>query len=261
MKLNRTDLKKIMYDFNSISNRLMQANFNDHTGIVRKYVAFIKATPIIYDYIIDCGPCEQDMEEEFKMVGESYGRCIFELGDTTEEEVRNVFAILDYIAEKGVNVCHWIASGYTDSTKFQDRVRAFNDRVTMVLIRHIERYLTKVGIDMGLDDNTQYNISVNHGQVNIATDNATITATNNMGIDYTHLEELINEVKDKAIGFNSEEKEALMDSLEVIEEQAKSNQVRKSLVRTAITTLKGLKGTVEFIAAIAALVQFVQPLL
>lgn len=63
MKLNRAELRKVLYDFNSISNRLLQADFQDYTTVVSKFVEFIKKTPVIYDYIIDCGPCEQDMKQ------------------------------------------------------------------------------------------------------------------------------------------------------------------------------------------------------
>ena len=94
MKLNRAELRKIIYDFNSISNRLLQADYNDYTGVVSKFVAFIKATPIILDYILDCGSCDWNMDEEFQEIRQSYGRLIFSLGDTNEDEVRNVFAIL-----------------------------------------------------------------------------------------------------------------------------------------------------------------------
>ena len=38
MNLNRAELKKIMYDFNSNSNRLLQADFHDHAKVVAKFV-------------------------------------------------------------------------------------------------------------------------------------------------------------------------------------------------------------------------------
>ena len=55
MTLNRTDLKKIIYDFNSISNRLLQADFNDYLDVLTKFISFLVNTPIIYDYIVVCG--------------------------------------------------------------------------------------------------------------------------------------------------------------------------------------------------------------
>ena len=261
MRLNRAELRKIMYDFNSVSNRLLQADFNDHSGVLSKFVNFIKTTPIIYDYVSDCGTCNQNIEEEIKEVSNSYGRCIFSLGDTNEEEVCNVFAILDYITEKNISVCFGIGGAYTTSSKYQDRVKAFNDRVVMVLIRHIENYLTKVGIDMGIDEKVTYSITVSNGQVNIANDSATITANNNVGLDIDQLERLISNVRNTATGLSDGDAEVMSDSLEAIEDQVKAKKPKKGVIKTAITALKTLKGTVEFAAAIAALIQFVQAVL
>ena len=50
------------------------------------------------------------------------------------------------------------------------KIKGFNERFVMVLIRHVERYLTKVGIDMGLDDKITYNVTVHNGQAIIASD-------------------------------------------------------------------------------------------
>lgn len=258
MKLNRAELRKIIYDFNNIANRLLQANYNDYTGVIRRFVTFIKNTPIIYDYILDCGTCDYNMDEEFQEIRQSYGRLIFSLGDTNEEEVCVIFSILGYIAEKEVDISHAIAAGYTSSNKYQDRVKAFNDRVVMVLIRHIESYLTKVGIDMGVDEKITYSITVNNGQVNIANDNASITATNNIGVDLTHLETLLQNVRSTASDIDGEDAEILTDSLEVIEEQIKSENPKKSFIKTALAGIKAVKGTAEFAAAVAALIQFIQ---
>ena len=41
MKLNRNDLRKIQYDFNSFSNRLLQADFKDYTDVLRKFLKYI----------------------------------------------------------------------------------------------------------------------------------------------------------------------------------------------------------------------------
>ena len=72
------------------------------------------------------------------------------------------------------SIYHGVAMGYSSSTKFQDKIKGFNERFIMVLIGHIERYLTKVGIDMELDDKVVYNVTVHKGQAIIATDNASV---------------------------------------------------------------------------------------
>jgi hypothetical protein len=250
-----------MYDFNSISNRLLQADFQDHTAVVSKFVEFIRKTPIIYDFIMDCGTCEQDIKQEFDEVGKSYGRCIFTLGDTNEAEIRNVYAILCYISDNNIETFRFVAMGYSTSKGYQEKIKGFNDRVIMVLIRHIETYLTKIGIDMGLDEKTTYSITVHNGQVNIANDNASITATNSVGIDATQLAELVKDIRVAANGLSGEDSETLESSLEVVEAEATADKPRKSFIKTAISGLTALKGTAEFAAAVVALVQFLQPLL
>jgi hypothetical protein len=132
----------------------------------------------------------------------------------------------------------------------------------MVLIRHIERFLTKIGIDMGVDERVTYSITVESGQVNIASDNSVINATNTINtIDYDKLIQLIDEVEKNAQGISEEDFETLVSSIDVIKEEIKSANPRKSFLKTAILGLKGLKNTAEFAAAVTALIQFIQPML
>ncbi len=131
-----------------------------------------------------------------------------------------------------------IGVGYSSSNKFQDKIKGFNERFVMVLIRHIERYLTKVGIDMGLDDKITYNVTVQNGQSIIATDNANVTATNTVGADAGELAKLIADVRALSGNLSSEEQETVSDSLEVIEAEASSDKPKKGMLRTAIAALK-----------------------
>lgn len=261
MRLNRNELRKIQYDFNSFSNRLLQADFRDYTDVLRKFLSFINSTPIIFDYISDCGKCDWDLENEIKQVQSSYGIKIFSTGDTEEEEVRNVYAVLQYIVEKSIEVHYGIGMGYSFSNEFQDKIRGFNDRFVMVLIRHIERYLTKVGIDMGLDDKITYNVTVKDGQVIIATDNANVTATNTVGTDTGELAKLIADVRALLENLSSDEREIASDSLEVIEAEASSNKPKKGMLRAAIAALKGITSITEFGEAVTALSKFVDMLI
>ena len=62
----------------------------------------------------------------------------------------------------------------------------------MVLIRHVESYLTKVGIDMGIDEKNIYNVTVQNGQAIIANDNSSVMATTNIGATANDIEQLID---------------------------------------------------------------------
>lgn len=93
MKLNKNDLRKIQYDFNSYSNRLLQANYMDYADVLRKYLNYLTNTPVVFDYIQSCGTCDMDVEGTVKDVQQSCGRLIFVPGDTEKEEIRNIYAI------------------------------------------------------------------------------------------------------------------------------------------------------------------------
>lgn len=261
MRLNRNELRKIQYDFNSISNRLLQADYDDYTGVLGKFLNYIEVTPIIMDFVKDCGECDWDLEKEVKEVQASYGRLIFSTGDSDEEEVCNVYAVLRYLVDTNNSIFRGIARGYSHSDGFQDKIKGYNERFVMVLIRHIERYLTKVGIDMGLDDKVIYNVTVHNGQAIIASDNATVTATNTVGLDTGELAKLITNVKAASITLTPEDQETMTDSLEVIENEASSEKPKKSMIRTALTALKTIKGAVEFGSAVAALAEFIGPMI
>ena len=257
MRLNRKELRKIQYDFNCFANRLLQADFQDYTGVLGKFLNYIDSTPIIIDFIHDCGKCDLDISDEVKGVQASYGRMIFSTGDTDKEEIRNVYAVLHYLSDTNNSVYRGVAMGYSYSNGFQDIIRGFNDRFVMVLIRHIERYLTKVGIDMGLDEKITYNVTVENGQAIIATDGSTVNATNQVGVDVGKLAKLISAVQDTTDSLTPEEKEAVAESVEVIDAEISRGKPKKSLLKTALTTLNTIKGAAEFSAAVAALVQFV----
>lgn len=114
----------------------------------------------------------------------------------------------------------------------------------------------------GADEQNVFNVTVNKGQAIIANDNASVTVTANIGADASELEKLIAAVRDK-IGTiaSDEDKEAASESLEVIEAEVVSEKPKKSMIKTAMATLQAIKGTVEFGSAVAALIQFIGPML
>lgn len=261
MKINRNELKKIVYDFNSISNRLLRAEYDDCDNLLKKFLYFIENNELIFDYIKDCDEPTYDIAEEVNEVLKSYGRAIFELGNTDEEEVTNIYHILKYCSENNKSIVY-LGNSYTTSSKFNDMVKGFGERVIMVLIRHIEGYLTKIGIDMGMDENIKYSITVNDGLVNLAMDNATINATQNNGINMDELKKLLDNLKKESVNIsNADDMESVNESIEVIESELAQTVPRKSLIKTALAGLKTVKGTVEFGSAVVALIQFVQTIL
>lgn len=251
-------MKKVLYDFNSIANRFMRVDYQEYNSVLGKFLAYIDDAEIIADYIRDCGQPIYNVKAEIDEVNKSFGCAIFELGDTEQQEVANIYHILKYCFENDILIPRTIARSYSSSNKYQDMAKEFNERVSMVLINHIEGYLTKIGIDMGMDEHIKYSITVNNGQVNLASDSATINATQNNGVDAQQLQGLLEAVRKESTGLSKEDSEIAVDNLEVVESELAQPTPRRGFLKTALAGLQMIKGTAEFGAAVVALVQFVQ---
>lgn len=258
MELNKKELRKLLLEFKGISSRLMRVNYEDYNDVLRKFLSFIESQPVINDFIDDCGPPSYEVADEVQQVIQSH-RLIFDLGSTDAEEVSNIYNILKYCDQNQIDIPARIGDSYSRSTKYQDMSDDFNQRVVFVLISHISKFLEKIGVDMGMDENVKYSITVNNGQVNLANDQATINATMNNGVDMHTLMTLISEVKNKLSDeFSTEEQEEINDSLETIKEELSKNFPRKGLIKTALRGLSSFTSkSVQFAAAVASISSFI----
>lgn len=239
----------------------MKVDFNDYSIVLKKFLTHVESIDLIWDFILDAGDPSYDVAEEVGEVN-GYSDALLELGNTEREEVTNIYHILRYSVDNNVDIPRGLALSYSTSNKYQDKAREFNNRVVLVLIDHIEAYLTKVGIDMGLDEQTKFNITVNNGQVNLASDNAMIQATQNNGVDPNAMQLLVNDILTKIDnGVSAEQKQEVEESLELITEQVESSNPKRRMISMALTGLKAIKGSTEFAAAVATLAQFLQPML
>lgn len=263
MELNKKDLKKIIYDFNSKSNRLLHSYFEDYSKNLTVFLRFICDNPLIYSYIKKCGEPNINVEEEVERVKMSYGSEIFNIGETEEEETSNVFAILMYLREESISIPYSVGLSYVHgSTRYQDGIDGFNQRFVMILIQNIENYLSKLAIDLGVGENSTMNIDVKNGQVNIAQDNAKIEAHNVIRDfpDNKELDKLIKAVRDTyQASDNHEELESINVSLDIIKEEILKKKPRKEYINTALSLLKSINNTTQFAAAVTAIAGFVVP--
>lgn len=132
------------------------------------------------------------------------------------------------------------------------------------IISEIERIIG----DSKMDENTcidnRLSISVMGGtaQINAAFDNAKVEATQHVGYDENKLAELVGNIRDTlSTGISADDIEIAASNLYVIEDELNGGKPRKSFLKVALKSLEAIKGTVEFGAAVAALVQFIQPML
>ena len=237
MEINKKDLKSISYDFRRISNRLITISYKEMKSVLTMFINHIEGNEIIFDYINSCKRLGYDVEKDFEEVVSSYGRQVFNLGISEEEEVFTSYKILKYLVETGSD-CSMVAMGYSKGNTYDERIRAFNNRVSLVLIQHIEGYLMKIGIKMGYDEEEKYMVTINGTQVNISKDHSTLNAINNNGTDSNDLVKLVTAIKgliDETIP--DEEKETIIESVETIQEQLQSTTPKKGLIKNCMLGL------------------------
>ena len=105
----------------------------------------------------------------------------------------------------------------------------------MVLIGNIEDYLTKVGIDMGLDENIIWN--VNGGQVNVASGNATINATQNNGVNGKELDDIIKGIIENLTDLKKEDADEIVDVIEMAREELIKPEPKVSRLRNCLALI------------------------
>lgn len=255
--MDKTDLKIIIRKYNSTCSRLLMADPNDYIADLKKFIRHLDSTEIISTYIHSFGDTELNMKVEFDEVLQSYGRSFFETGNDEGEEVKNVYATLKYLSENFENVPLGLYQSYKHKNQNNSgALKEFNSRFTMVLIRHIENYLTEVGIQMGLDENVTYNINGN--QVNIANDNAVINATqNNNGINADELKSLISAMRENLdSNLSEEDKDEAAECMDVIETELLSLQPNEARVKDKFKLLKRIDPGVKFMSACCSLLTF-----
>lgn len=242
MNLNKKDLKIIGYEFKCISNRLLKSPFDEIQPVLNMFINHVDNIEIIHEYINSCKRDGFNIEKEAKEVINGYGRYLFRLGNTIDEEIYTVYTILKYISEDKMPLFGLIRAYDIGSQTFDESIKTFNDRVSLVLINHISDYLTKIGIRMGYDEEEKYMININGGQVNISKDNSTLNATQNIGMNTNELSTLIKEIN-VLLNENipTDEKTMIQESIDTIQSELQNNQPKKGLIKSCI---QGLKSTI-----------------
>lgn len=261
MEVSKIELKILIKEFLSASNRVLRAGYEIYSTELSKFIRFLDTHELISEYIKSCGEPEYDIAQEVDEVTHSYGRSIFSLGSTDEKEVANIYAVVKYMADNNIDGRSYVFYGYSTSKKFQEKVNAFGNEFIRVLITHIENYLTRISIQMGLDDKTTVNVNIENStlantQVNVASKGSAIT-TNQTVCDMERLQKLIRELLNSASDLNEEDRETVNDCIETIS-TITDEKPKKGIIKMALNTLKGIAGTTEFIAAATAIVQFVE---
>lgn len=229
----------------------MRVQFDEYGTVLKKFVDYIESNEIIMQYICLGDTGEYDAKTDWDLVVAKEGY-MFGFGPSVEEESFQIYSILKYINEN-IAVPYRAFFRIYREKQCQDNVKQFNDRVVLVLINNINDYLTGIGIDMGFDENIVWN--VNGGQVNIASGNAIINATQNESVNNAELENIIKNIMDNVSGLDKEDADTIIDSVEMIREEIMKLEPKRNIISSGIKLLTSMISIANGIPALAENIQ------
>ena len=262
---DKTAFKKTLYRFNHEANILLRSNWDESPAPFKRFLDRIEAEPDVKAYLDDCvdnhTPEGFNAEEDVREVAGDLGTTRINFSTIPKEESAEVYLILKEMIAQNISGRSYFYYTFASGNKFADMYKGFLDKVVRRLIANITEHLTMIGIEMGLDsgDSVTNNFgSVHNLQMNQATDNSTINATQNISIDEHALNKLIDAIL-SAAETEIDDAETIgdvRDNAEIVRIQIESGEPKQGVLKSALGFLRGVNGGAQFAAAVAQLIQF-----
>ncbi|MEA5553276.1 hypothetical protein VB713_20255 [Anabaena cylindrica UHCC 0172] len=283
IKLTKQELQKISLDFRDVAGRLMRTGYEDGTSNLKRFIRYIDNEPIINQFIQQHNYYQVSIES----IMNNYPEFSNPIPDESEsEEISFFYQLLKYALLK-----YDYSNGYLDladafcghSAKFQQTLDKFNCRVILPFYRHIEKYLTKLQIDIEEAETNQVIIQVqgdNYGYMNgINIDKSTsiqagrdavgntsnsevtgsvtntVTSQQNTNSDLTDIAQAIAELRQQVSTLAANRQSIANAAIDEIEAVVDDPTLTKN-VETPLWTLWGLaQGAAGFINAVTAVAE------
>lgn len=240
MEINKKELRKISRRFRTLASNVMNAYFGEQTDALIEFIDYVKGTSLILDYVESLAYDIEGLESELDKIASSYGSEALELGADRRRRTYLLYRAFDYIALKKLSTTDfgWY---YAHSKKYQDMAKAFGDRLIYPFVIEIEEYIKDIATDMGFDNDSSYNITINSSgvQVNIAEHGSTVNAEQANIINAEAFTKAIENVEDAIEKLeNTESKSVLKQNLEIIKNEIQEPQPKQSILTSAFNTIK-----------------------
>lgn len=260
--INKKELKIQSKKFTAVASRTITSDILVFDDNLKRLIIFIDGNAIIKNYINFCIKDDDNfnIEKIVKEVTEGYGNYIFDSQIDETKEVSYNYQVMKYISDNNIN-CRTYILPYSSSDDSQDELKGFCDNFVLPFVNYIENNFERIFIEMGLDEETDYNVINNYGgQVNISKDNSTLFAVQN---NYKEIDKLVETIRNGInIILDDEIKQEVLDNVEGIQEEIKKEDIKKGKIKSFIYSLQcvipKIGNTLEIATAITALIEFVQ---
>ncbi|AIG44285.1 TPA: conjugal transfer protein [Streptococcus suis] len=240
MEINKKELKKISRRFRTLASNVMNAHFREQNDALIEFLDYVKSTVLIFDYVESLAYDIDGLELLLDKINSSYGNEALDLGTNSRKRTYLLYRAFDYIALNKLSTTNfgWY---YANSKKYQDMAKAFGDRLIYPFVLEIEEYIKDIATDMGFDNDSSYNITINSSgvQVNIAEHGSTVNAKQENSINSEEFSRAIKKVEDAIEAVeNNESKSVLKQNLEVVKNEIQAAQPKKTILTSAFNSMK-----------------------
>ena len=243
MEINAKEIKKVSSMFRLLAGKAVSANWQEVTVPINNLVTYVDNTPLIGEYIKKCqdGLTAEDVRKRIYDEGRvSLNGITLKDGISPSVEPWFLYQVLNAVRNDQEEII-WIGHCYRSDGRAQDFVSAFGDYIVEPFAESVNAYFRLLMIDMGIDDGSVYNISVQTGgQVNIAKDHAVINATQNQCLEPFETWRKSFESEAVKCGATSEQLGRIVDYLNGIHREltsAKPERTKISAFTNALQTI------------------------
>lgn len=235
------DYKSISMKFRDKSSNLLTTDHVDSELNLRRFKNFIDKTPIIKEIInAEIKYSDYDYKKEF--FGVENGWKYFNIPENEADHIKAIYEyMLELCAKKDLDFISLTYLSYyvINENGYDNKIGIFIKKLFKPLIDFVISKLNERVLYMEKKSNSVVNnIGVNHGTVNTTNSGGIINSTqiNNANeIDklVKELKPIINDNQD----LKSEDRENLIDDLEVVEEQINSEIPKRLRIKKAFTNI------------------------
>ena len=238
--LDIREYKKISLDFRRAASNFLRTEYNNEDIPLRRFYNYIETEKVIKE-IIDNKIKDVDYDFHKCFTKDEFGQSYIDIPLDESAHIKAMYDYLKYIVENNVSLERLAMAFPCGSRKITDILQNFIDLAFKPLIDFIQDELSKIMIMIEEDKMESIKISNNQGVVNIADRNSNIQSDNNIKQnDIQNIIELINAIKDniKELDLEKDEKENILDDVEVVEEQVQSNITKPARIKKAFNNIK-----------------------
>lgn len=238
--LDIREYKKISLDFRRAASNFLRTEYNNEDIPLRRFYNYIETEKVIKE-IIDNKIKDVDYDFHKCFTKDKFGQSYIDIPLDEGEHIKAMYDYLKYIVENNIHLERIAMVFPCGSRKITDILQNFIDLAFKPLIDFIQDELSKAMIMIEEEKMKGIEISNNQGVVNIADRRSNIQSDNIIKQnDMQNIIELVNSIKEniKDLDLDNNEKESIIDDVEVIQEQVQSNITKPTRIKKAFNNIK-----------------------